>query len=264
MSTKIPYLDELYSPITGCSNTACPTRSSCWAKFMVDTMGRTAIQPKPFSKVHFHPNRLDKPLHWRKPRRIGVCFLGDWMDKHVRKYWIDRILEVIAACPRHQFFSLTKHPERLDDMIYGVDEQNPMRELGGGDYLPNLYLGVTVTNQADADRMIPELLQIPGKHWVSYEPALGAVDFVKFWIMKFYNCVIPRPWMIDINWLVIGSHNQPRKYPCKIEWIESAVELAQAANVPVFVKQADICGKLVKMPEILGRVYDQFPIGVRF
>jgi len=26
-------------------------------------------------KPRFHPGRLDIPLHWRKPRRVFVCFI---------------------------------------------------------------------------------------------------------------------------------------------------------------------------------------------
>lgn len=296
MSTGIPYLDEVWNPITGCSNTACPTRSTCWARDIIrrfPDIHSAGWKIDPFRTVNFDPFRLDKPLHWRKPRRIGLCFLGDWMDSQVTKTWLCRIISIIRSCP-HQFFSLTKHSERLSIIPELLKNNFPPYNSNGE--LDNLYNGITVTCQTDADRMIPELLKVPGKHWLSYEPALGPVDFDHYTCL---NCgrsfaknksmkalkvkcpfcdhcdefISPNiiPWLgysisarykktwSKINWIVIGSHNQPRKYPCDIRWIENAVEQAQAADVPVFVKQAHVNGKLVKMPEILGKVWDEYP-----
>lgn len=45
--------------------------------------------------------------------------------------------------------------------------------------LPNVWLGVSVEDQTTADERIPHLLQCPASvRWVSYEPALGPVDFI--------------------------------------------------------------------------------------
>ena len=104
MTTGINYLDETWSPITGCGGVGCKAKKTCWAKDMVkrfpvihgiDTMGtdESLYLPVPFSTVQFHPDRLDKPLHWKKPRRIGVAFMGDWMDDQIQinaTYFPDR------------------------------------------------------------------------------------------------------------------------------------------------------------------------------
>jgi protein gp37 len=104
--------------------------------------------------------------------------MGDLFHPAVDTKWIDRILDVISACERHTFIVLTKRPELMQEKIYGVTEENGCRELGGGDYLPNLWLGVSVENQETADARIPELFKIPAaKRIVSYEPALGPVNF---------------------------------------------------------------------------------------
>lgn len=59
--------------------------------------------------------------------------------------------------PKHTFLALTKRPENLEHKIYGTTTDNPFRQLGGGDYLANLWLGVTAENQARADERIPIL-----------------------------------------------------------------------------------------------------------
>ena len=255
MSTGIDYLDETWNPITGCSGKSC--KAHCWARDMVkrfphihheqawrrdyDQDTPIAIE-RPFHEPVFHPDRLDKPLHWKKPRRVGVCFTGDWMDDQVQCGWIDQILEVIAACPQHQFFSLTKQPQNLEVKIYGHCPESPARELGGGDYLPNLWNGVSITDQEDADRMIPELLKIPGKRWVSIEPFLQPISFYPGKLR-------------GIDWVVIGCESGPKHRPCPQEWMIDVVRQCKAAGVPVWVKQVDMGKRVshnpVEWPEAL-------------
>jgi protein gp37 len=265
--TGINYLDEVFNPISGCSGKGCKVRDNCWARGMVKRFPQihgdeTIIDPMnfireydtiPFDQVQFHPDRLDKPLHWKKPRRIGVCFTGDWMDAQVKCEWIDRMLEVIAACPQHQFFTLTKQPQNLGEKIYGHCPERSIRELGGGDYLPNLYNGVSITDQEDADSLIPELLRIPGKHWVSYEPAIGPMDFE--WYGKpgahygLRNGVWGREGFkghTGIDWIVIGCESGPRRRPMRLEWAIDVVRQCKAAGVPVYCKQIqDEKGKVI-------------------
>lgn len=50
----------------------------------------------------------------------------------------------------------------------------------------------------------------------------------------------------SIKWVVVGAESGPNRRPCKLEWVESIVEQCKSAGVPVFVKQLDIGGKLVK------------------
>lgn len=46
--------------------------------------------------------------------------------------------------------------------------------------LPNVWLGVSVEDQATADQRVPVLLDTSAaRRWVSYEPALGEVDFTR-------------------------------------------------------------------------------------
>lgn len=251
MTTGINYLDETWNPVTGCSGKGC--KAHCWAREMAKRFPaihgtkpnwlmkrescfsdqvyavRDGDKPIPFSAVQFHPDRLGKPLHWRKPRRIGVCFMGDWMDDQVKCAWIDQILEVIAACPQHQFFSLTKQPQNLEKKIYGHCPESPARELGGGDYLPNLYNGVSITDQEDAYMKESDLISIPGKHWLSIEPMIGVIPFL---LLK------------SIHWVVVGCESGPKRRPMPLEWAYSVVEQCQAAGVPVWVKQIDLNGKV--------------------
>jgi protein gp37 len=190
---------------------------------------------KPFNVVQFFPDRLEQPLHWKKPRRIGVCFTGDWMDDQVKPEWFNKIWVTMMDCERrklgHQFFTLTKQAKNLSK----IRPQVPME---------NLYNGVSITDQYDM-WMVEELLKVPGKHWISWEPALGPVDF-----SAFFGMFIGDPGFIrtiynaGINLVIIGCESGPRRRPCKIEWMIDVVHQCQAAGVPVFVKQVEIDGKV--------------------
>jgi len=165
-------------------------------------------------------SRLSQPLHWKTGRVIAVQLMGDLFHPSVPFEWIDRIYAVMALCPSHRFMVLTKRVERMAEYVNAVTFERLRvwmnRSADGGDHrpgayslttlacrsvkgteyefrrtpsppLPNVWHGVTICNQAEADAKIPVLLQIPGKLWVSYEPALSAVDFTP-WLPAEYWC----------------------------------------------------------------------------
>ena len=269
MSTGINYLDEVWNPVTGCSGKSCPTKDTCWAKAMVkrfpaihgteNEWGWLDPCGIPFEKVQFHPDRLEKPLHWKKPRRIGVCFLGDLFDERVPFEWVDKVMKIIAQCKNHSFFVLTKRPERMGEYFRHLAY---MLEIVGDVRLPipNLWNGVSITSQADADRMIPELLRIPGKHWVSVEPMLGPVTLfdVDGSISVEMQALNPREinFPSDVtDWVVVGCESGAKRRPCPHDWMIDVVEQCKEAGVPVWVKQIEIDGKvctdITKFPEEL-------------
>lgn len=244
-STKISYLNEVFNPITGCSGTNCKCRDRCFARAMVKRFpwihGYWPGEPKStvaFSQVQFHPDRLDKPLDWKRPRRVGVVFMGDWMDDQVQCGWIDQILEVIAACPRHQFFSLTKQPQNLEKKIYGHCPESLARELGGGDYLPNLWNGVSITDQEDLFRAQEAgFFEVPGNKWISWEPAIGAVTGDG--ILWDHN---GKP---KIGFWVMGCESGPKRRQCDSDWFVEEARKARQVGIKVYIKQLSVNGKVL-------------------
>jgi protein gp37 len=109
--------------------------------------------------------------------------------------------------------------------------------------LPNVWLGVSVEDQKTADERIPLLLKTPAAvRFVSYEPALGPVDFER-WVDRTTDGS-------GIDWLIIGGESGPGARPCDIEWIRSAVRQCKAAGVAVFMKQLGAKpGKSIRAPD---------------
>jgi len=184
MSSKIEWTDEVLNVVTGCSHSGMPGCDNCYARRMANRLrGRFGYPADEPFRVTFHEDKLDKPLHWKKPRRIFVSSMGDLFHKDVRKGWLFHILDTIDRCPQHTFMLLTKRPERIMPMLYGGSP----RYFSDTDYLRNLHLGVSVSTQDDADRLIPTLLQIPAAvRFVSYEPALGPVDFRPYFPTEYW------------------------------------------------------------------------------
>lgn len=242
--TGIDYLDKSWNPITGCSpvSEGC---ANCWAKTMahrLKAMGQKKYQHDDPFAVRFHPDALDEPLRWKKPQRVGVCFMGDWMHDGVDVRDIDLMLEVMLSCKEHTFFTLTKRAYNLERKLYEPTQLARVRELGGGDYLPNLYNGITAENQQRLDERAPHLLKIPGKHWLSLEPLLGAVDIGDYGPMYETGFYDDPPMIRDryFHWVVVGCESGPQRRPCKLEWIAGIVRQCKAAGVPCYVKQVPL------------------------
>ena len=213
-----------WNPVTGCSQIAEGCRF-CYAKRMSKRLaGRAGYPPAPDNfKVTLHPDRLDQPLHWRKPTKIFVCSMSDLFHEDVPDEFIWDVWNVMRGTPRHIFMILTKRPQRMYSLI----------EFWHMGFYENIRLGVSVSMQADADRNIPWLLRTPAAYrFVSAEPLLSEIK------MPFVNTKLQR-----LNQVIIGCESGPGRRPMKLEWARDIVGQCREAGVDCFVKQieSDIC-----------------------
>lgn len=174
---------------------------------------------------------LDAPRRWLRPRRIFLCSMTDLFGEWVSDDWLRQIFEMMYDAREHTFQILTKRPDRMlawcsHATILGLRLRDKALE--------NVWLGVSVEDQATADERIPLLLQTPDAvRWVSYEPALVGVDFRKYVdVMRAMNVD-----GVVLNWLVIGGESGPGARPFDLAWARSAIAQGRAAGVPVFCKQ---------------------------
>lgn len=248
------------------------------------------------------PHQLDKPLRWKSPRRVFVNSMSDLFHPTVDDGYIAAVFGVMAATPRHTFQVLTKHPERAARWFKWVDGEarDSMRHRPSGEVgsmvwcrdavlkreacryglqrdaldhlqpwpLPNVWLGTSVEDQSFADKRIPALLDCPAAvHWVSYEPALGPVDFGP-WLpergVSFTNAdgqVVDGP--PRLGWLVVGGESGAGARPFLADWARSTIRQGRRAGAPVFVKQLGarfedpqngVAGRDCAVPAEAGRV----------
>jgi len=210
--TKIPWATYTWNPIVGCSP-ASEGCANCYAE------GISKRFHRPWGSAHFMPERLAQPSHIRKPSRVFVCSMSDIFHPTVEPGMIVAILDEIRQCPQHTFIILTKRPRRLTEPQLVLPGDRTV-SLGSWFDEPNIWLGVTVENQARAEERIPLLLTVPAAvRFVSVEPMLEPVDLSKW--------LIPEGDVID--WVIAGPETGRGKRHCENKWIDDL-----AAQSPCF------------------------------
>ncbi|HMV73814.1 MAG TPA: phage Gp37/Gp68 family protein [Microthrixaceae bacterium] len=229
MSTNIEWTDETWNPIVGCSKVS-PGCDNCYA---VGTVHRgLAEQHRGLTvraegatdwtgEVRVVESMMDRPLRWKKPRRIFVNSLSDLFHPDVSDETIARIFAVMALAPQHTFQVLTKRPQRMADMLstmlfwkvvasHCADDQTaslswPYRTaIANHQGLPNVWLGVSIESDRYAFRAA-HLRRTPAAvRWISAEPLLGP---------------LPSLDLTGIDWLVVGGESGPKARPMHPQWV---------------------------------------------
>lgn len=311
----IAWTEETWNPLRGCSRVSEGCRN-CYAETVAgrfsgpgqpyEGLVRLSAEGKHGRArwngvVRLVPEKIDQPIGWRRPRRIFVNSMSDLFHETVPFEQIDTIFGVMAACryigrdarPGHVFQILTKRPERMREYL-STDRRTQWASAaahhgGGRDpdgiydqtalgpvALPNVWLGVSVEDQASANARIPLLLETPAAvRWVSYEPAIGPVDLERWIDPVGVSCldVCPdvrfvKPSDIDthmrgrgrlreliprcpdcgefatwtkydpgLDWIVVGGESGPGARPFDLAWARSVIEQAKGTGCRVFVKQ---------------------------
>ena len=232
--TAIEYLDYTWNPVTGCIPVSAGCEH-CWARREHE---RGIFGKQGFSEIQLHILRLDEPLRRKKPARIGVCFMGDLFHEQVPDKFIDQVFAVTVRCSQDVFLILTKRPQRMMDYFSGYPDSPRTRFLAAEAYgharteiewpLPNVWLCVSVEDQATAEERIPLLLQTPATvRWISIEPMLGPVKF---------DPVCDITGTLGIDWVVVGGESGPGARPVHPDWVRSVRDQCRAAGVPFYFK----------------------------
>jgi protein gp37 len=112
---------------------------------------------------------------------------------------------------------------------------------------------------------------------VSVEPMLGPINLrpIK---CKDFKYVIDRPASLyalegcyqipdchyseplpKLDWVICGGQTGPGAQPLHPDWVRSLRDQCKASGVPFFLKSMHIDGRIVKMPELDGKVWNEFP-----
>ena len=115
-NTGIEWTDATWNPVTGCTKVS-PGCAHCYAEAITLRFKRGGPFLPGKTTIRLHPDRLDQPSKWRRPRRIFVNSMSDLFHEGVPFEFVDDIFEVMAANPRHTYQVLTKRPERMLDYV---------------------------------------------------------------------------------------------------------------------------------------------------
>lgn len=250
--TPIEWTDATWNVITGCSIVS-PGCTNCYAMKLAGTRLRnhnsrvgltrdSAAGPVWTGEVRFNEEWLRQPLQWKRARQIFVVAHGDLFHDSVPTAWLDRIFAVMALSKQHTFQVLTKRPERAWSYLSGLKIPHvrerieaAARELGYTfrfegqlllDFpLRNVLVGGSVEDQRYADQRRAPMHSISDMGWttwVSYEPALGPVDWTGWDFLK---------------WMVSGGESGQDARPTHPDWHYAARDYCAQHGIAYHFKQ---------------------------
>jgi protein gp37 len=257
-----------WNPVTGCDEVAegC---DHCYAKTFAERW--RGVPGHPFEQgfdVRLWPDRLDKPLSWRKPRRVFVNSMSDLFHDAVPTEFIARVFATMALSSRHTYQLLTKRPARMRSVLSSEDFREAAAErasdlightpphfghwrldLGGQRLAGDSGLGGdwTVTPAKDGNLWSPPWplpnvwlgVSVETQKWADIRiPKLTKTPAA----VRFLSCEpllgpVDLDGLVGIHWVIAGGESGAGARPMHPAWARSLRDQCQAAGVPFFFKQ---------------------------
>lgn len=290
-NTKIPWATHTFNPWWGCAK--IPDRRGCdrcYAESFAKRTGKNVWG-------HDAERRIASESVWKNPlqwnaeaaesgaRPMVFCMsMGDFLE--------DRP-ELVQ--PRNRAIRIIKETQYLDWLILTKRIKNSyLLPWKPGEFPSYVRMGITVENQAVADRDIPNLLALRCKSFISVEPMLDAIDLdpaicpycqqrsdsladdgATPWCCECGSECGYGNWRLDftdeqtgksanggIDWVICGAESAPGKRlgrPINLDWVRSLRDQCVDAGTSFFYKQGPSHGELVELPLLDGHVWNQVP-----
>lgn len=239
--TKIEWTDFSFNPWVGCTKVG-PGCDNCYAEHLMDTRLHRVRWGTSNKRSRTTPANWRKPLAWNKieserRQRVFCASLADVFDNEVPLAWRNDLFRLIDATPNLDWLLLTKRIGNVQSMLEASYLQ---------DVLPsNVWLGITVVTQEEANRDIPKLLQLPippAVRFLSCEPLLESVNIEviappskQLGDVRLYSHPLSGP--DKLNWVICGGESGPKARPMNISWALDIRNQCLGAGVPFFMKQ---------------------------
>lgn len=179
------------------------------------------------SGAQMHEDALTIPLKWKKPRTVFVNSMSDLFHEKVSFEFINNVYSVMRSTPQHTYIILTKRAHRLLSWY----------ETCHTTVLQNVWVGVSVEDQAAAEQRIQCLAYIPAAvRFLSCEPLLGPVDINKI-ILPTTVGKIPGIAIFMLDWIICGGESGRDARPMHPDWARSLCDQCNQADIPFFFKQ---------------------------
>ncbi|MCH8977724.1 MAG: phage Gp37/Gp68 family protein, partial [Armatimonadetes bacterium] len=183
-------------------------------------------------KLTLHPDLIQLPKQWKKPRLIFVNSMSDLFHEKVPLEFIEQIFTTIKECPQHTFQVLTKRSERLSQVA------------GKLEWPENLWMGVSIEDDRVIQR-VHDLRTVPAAvRFLSCEPLIGPLDDLP---------------LDGIHWVIVGGESGPKARPMDGDWARSIRAQCFDADVKFFFKQWGGVRKHSTGRELDGKFYDDMP-----
>lgn len=239
----IEWTDATWNPVTGCTKVS-PGCARCYIErtFPFRREGRRFVAGS--TDIRLHPERLEEPLRWRRPRRVFVNSLSDLFHEAVPDEFVDQVCAVMERASLHTFQVLTKRPVRAREYLSA-------RYANGAAPPANVWVGVSIENarftwRADVLRETPAAVR-----FVSAEPLLGSL---------LESGGGRRPLSLDgIDWVIVGGESGPGARPLDPAWVHELRDACAARGIAFFFKQWGGRTPRAGGRSLDGRTYGEFP-----
>lgn len=230
--SKIEWTEATWNPVTGCSKISDGCKH-CYAE-------RLAKRLKAMGNVRYingfdvtlHNDLINKPLEWKKPRKIFVNSMSDLFHEDIPLEFIKKVFNTMEKASWHSFQVLTKRAERMVELAPYLQ------------WPSNVWLGVTVENE-DVKYRIDLLREVPAHiRFLSIEPLIGPVNNLN---------------LDEIQWVIVGGESGPGARPMDKEWVRTIRDECNYQNVPFFFKQWGGVQKHKNGRVLDNRTWDEYP-----
>jgi len=258
--SKIEWCDHSFNPWWGCTKISAGCKN-CYAEANavrrgVDCFGAGKARKHMSEEYWAEPLKWDKaagirqaqPAHWKT--RVFCGSMCDVFDAEAPITEREKLWRLIERTPNLTWMLLTKRPENIWNrapLAWMLDEEN---RVAGTRWPENVQVGVTVENQANIWRM--EQLLAWKERWgigmvfVSVEPMLEKIELNG---------------LRDVGLVICGCESGPARREFHENWARDLRDQCIEAGVPFFFKQGVRDGRVMKMPELDGKVWDEMPEG---
>ena len=231
-TSRIEWTEASWNPVTGCTKVSAGCKH-CYAESLARRLRAMGVQRYAAGfRVALHPDQVDLPLHWRRPRRIFVNSMSDLFHETIPQPFIDAVFETMRRAHWHSFQVLTKRSTRLRKLAPRL----PWPE--------NVWMGVTVEDRKSLSR-VDDLRDAPAAvRFLSIEPLLediGPVD------------------LTGIDWVIVGGESGTSARPMQPEWVRAVRDQCTSGRIPFFFKQWGGRNKKQAGRALDGRVWDEMP-----
>ncbi|HZX85692.1 MAG TPA: phage Gp37/Gp68 family protein [Reyranella sp.] len=258
-NSNIEWTDHTFNPWEGCQKVG-PGCDNCYAEARNARFGGgQAINWGPGApRRRTSASNWALPLRWNaqaeafmaqhgRRQRVFCASLADVFDNAVSNTWRSELLSIIWRTPNLDWLLLTKRIGNVAALMQECMEPGKQWE-----FPPNVWLGATIVNQAEADRDIPKLLQVPAHvRFLSIEPMLGPIQ-LGLQCENWSDDIVTDPETgarecckacdftgigNSIDWVIVGGESGPSARPMHPDWARGLRDQCAAAGVPFLFKQ---------------------------
>lgn len=262
-TTNIEWCDATFNPWIGCTKVSLAC-DDCYAARSTPARTLGVAWGPHERRRRTSEGNWAMPVRWNaqheafyaqhgRRRRVFCASLADVFDNAVPDTWRADLFELIRATPNLDWLLLTKRIGNVGNMLPVPFDFERI--------YPNVWLGATICNQAEADRDIPKLLALDATvRFLSIEPMLGPIELHRWLaIHKHWKTAddighapwcppYPKHWWEHqrlvgagykppLQWVICGGESGLQARPMRSVWAQNLRDQCAAARVPFLFKQ---------------------------